>query len=229
MINISEYLQQKESLLIAKKECSVIIDLNFYDIGENLIIDEEKDIIWVKSLIAKFQSGKAVVFDLILDYAVELKITEKIKHGEEEIVLNFHSGETILEISLETQDIGKQINYVQRLLRGGEIIKDANHLILKIKDVYGPHSDMDLVHLEILLSNVLRDKNNPKIPARLGKIWDPKMMNIKDIVFEGGFIQSLNFENLSKSLMRGLISETAPRQSIVERILSGELYRKEEE
>ena len=39
---------------------------------------------------------------------------------------------------------------------------------------------MDLVHMEVLISQVLRDKNNPVIPARVGSDpMHPVLMNLK--------------------------------------------------
>jgi hypothetical protein len=49
-------------------------------------------------------------------------------------------------------------------------------------------------------------------------------MNIKEIVFRSGFLQSLNFENLSKSLMYGLIQDKPTPKSIIEKILRGDIY-----
>jgi hypothetical protein len=90
--------------------------------------------------------------------------------------------------------------------------------------VYGGSiSDMDLVHFEILASQVLRDKKKHEIPARLAKTWDPVMMNIKNDVFASGFIQGLAFENIGKAIETGLIAKEDIDPSIMGRIMTGDL------
>ena len=82
------------------------------------------------------------------------------------------------------------------------------------------------MHLEVLLSQALRDKARPGIPARLGTKWDPIMMNIKDIVFNTSFMQGLAFENIGKAISTGLISEKPREESILEKVMTGTLVAK---
>jgi hypothetical protein len=82
---------------------------------------------------------------------------------------------------------------------------------------------MDLVHPEILISQVLRDKEDQSIPARLGRKWNPIMMNIKQNVFNTSFIQGLAFENVRKAIEVGLTTSKEVESSILEKIIKGEL------
>jgi len=74
----------------------------------------------------------------------------------------------------------------------------------------------------------LRNSKNPALPARLGRTWDPTMMNIKDIVFNTGFIQGLAFENIGKAITQGLVNQEIPDSSILEKVLTGQLAPKED-
>ncbi len=159
-------------------------------------------------------------------YPVTFKIEEIEKIGKETIKLFYKPNSTILETPLETAEVKQQLRYVQRLLGGREIAKDADHLFRKLFSVYAPLTPTDSVHLEVMLSQVQRDTSNPSIPARLGKKWDPKLMNIKQIVFNTSFIQGLAFENINEAIRTGLISEETPDQSIIEKILTGELVER---
>jgi hypothetical protein len=82
-----------------------------------------------------------------------------------------------------------------------------------------------LVHFEVLISQVLRDRKNPILPARLGKVWDPQMMNIKNAIFSSGFIQGLAFENVNKAIETGLISEGELEPSILGKLITGEVAK----
>jgi hypothetical protein len=133
-----------------------------------------------------------------------------------------------MEAPITTVEIKEQVNYIKRLLGGKMIYKDPSHLLMKIFKVYGPPvSDLDLVHMEVMASQVLRDKPNPAIPARLGKTWNPAMANVKENVFSTSFLQGLAFENVGKAIQVGLsdtpdLSMLGGDETIFEKILKGE-------
>ena len=116
---------------------------------------------------------------MVLDYPVEILSQKMEKIGKEILIFNYLINDEILEVPLEKTEIKEQVNYVHRLLGGKVVYKDPSHLVNKILKVYGgPVSDLDLVHFEVLISQTLRDKPQTILPARLGKKWDPIMMNI---------------------------------------------------
>ena len=100
-------------------------------------------------------------------------------------------------------------------------------MVNKVMKVYGGSvSNLDLCHFEVLISQVLRDKTNQALPARMGKTWDPVMMNIKNAVFASGFIQGLAFENVNKAIETGLIAEDEIEPSILGKLITGEVVEK---
>lgn len=219
MKKLSQYLEQVDDKLIALKPCKISIDMSNYQINDNLEI--KNDIIWVKNLLAQIEFDD-LMFSIILDYSVELqKINSAIT--TQTITLEYIKGNTILTVPLATDEIKDQVNYVQRLIGGREIYKNPEHLLLKVFKVYSDLSDMDMVNFEVLISQSLRDKSTPEIAARLGKKWDPTMVNLKNNVFASGFIQGLAFENINKAIETGLISEHDLEPSILERLVTGEL------
>jgi len=223
MAKISQYLQQSDDKLIATKKCTLTIEMNDYHLTDTIEIKDRDAIIWVKNLICKAEFDN-IVFNMILDYPVELQIIRMEKIGKEKIILNYIPQDIILTIPFTTVEIKEQVNYVKRLLGGREMYKDPTHLVKKIFNVYGGSiSDLDLIHLEVLASQVLRDKKNHAIPARLGKPWDPIMANIKTDVFNTSFIQGLEFENVGKAIDTGLTTSQEGEPSIMEKIVTGEL------
>ena len=226
MAKISNYLAQIGNDLIAKQQCKLTINLEDYEIEKSIEVIEEESIVWVKSLISRVEFHD-IVFDIILDYAVELRIKDMVKEGKEKIILNYQDGDSILQVPLEKQELKEQVLYVNRLLGGGEVFKDTLHLLMKLYKVYGPIAgDMDLVHLEVLVSQSLRDKDNPSIPARLGKNPDdPVMANIKKNVFNSGFVQGLEFENVGQAIKTGLITDQEMEPSILEKVMTGDLIQ----
>ena len=143
--------------------------------------------------------------------------------GNESLIFNYKAGDTMVEIPMQTTEIKEQVNYVNRLIGGRVVYKDPSHLLLKVLKVYGEGvSDLDLCYFEVLCSQVLRDRRNQELPARLGKPWDPVMMNIKSTVFSTSFVQGLAFENINKAIETGLVSKADVPATILEKLVTGE-------
>jgi len=217
---IKKYLEQQESYLVTKEDCVITIDLSNYDMNNDIRIDE--GVVWVKSLLCQVDY-QDTQFSIALDFPVELQARNAEMIGKQFIKLYFSKNTYVLEVTLEAVDIEKQVNYVTRLLAGREIYKDVGHLFRKLFAVYKEMSDMDIVHLEVLLSNVLRDRSDTSIPARLGKTWDPIMINFKEIVFTTGFVHSVAFEDIRKAVWTGLTADRTFEPSILEKVVTGKL------
>lgn len=226
-LKVSNYLYQTENTLLCKKDCKLIINKDDYEIENSLNIYEDEGIIWVKSLVSYIEFND-VRFNIILDYTVNIKITN-IKKDKNKIIIEYKANDEILEAPLEKQELKEQVLYLQRLIGGREVFKDINHLLLKLYKIYKPiASDMDLVHLEILLSQCLRDRNNMSNPSRLSKNpEEASLQNLKTNIFTSGFLQGLAFENVGKAIKTGLITDKKLEQSIIEKILTGTIIERQ--
>jgi hypothetical protein len=220
-MKINNFLKQEDQQLITTKDMTLTIDLSNYN-STNMLVKEEDKRIWVKSLLAKAEYDN-IMFDVTLDYALELLIYEMEQIGKEYIKLKYEANSPMLEVSTEAGESAVQISYVERLIGGREILKDAAHLYRKLFAVYGKLSNMDSAHLEVMCSQVLRDKKNVQIPARMGRTWDPQLVNLKKVIFSTGFVNGLAFENINDAIKTGLISEESGDPSIIEKVMTGSL------
>jgi hypothetical protein len=219
---VTKLLSQTENTISCNADCTITVTLSDYPLPGDLIFNDDRTVLSAKGLVCKIEFPNAL-FNIILDYPIEFQVYNYERVGKEFIKLYYKKNSTILEVPMQTEETKEQIQYVKRLLGGREIYKDANHLFLKLFKVYGRLRPMDVVHMEILLSQALRDRKNPSIPARLGSRWDPTMMNIKQIVFNTSFIQGLAFENINEAIKTGLITEEVGEPSILEKVLTGTL------
>ena len=222
---IKSKLNQIENNLYCSQDCSMLINLDSYEIGDNLIIKDDENIIQLNGLISTMTFSD-LSFDIILDYPVYIKYDEIFK-TKQEIKLTFKKDDEILEVPLQKQDLKEVVLYVERLISGKERFKNINHLFLKFYKMYDD-SNMDLVHMEILISQVLRDKDNIVIPSRVGKDpMNPTMTNIKKNIFSSGLLQGLAFENVNTAINTGLITKTELEPSVLEKLLTGTLVEEE--
>lgn len=223
-VDLKKYLFQDEDKLVTLKPVKISIDLTNYHMGDNIQINE--DHVWINHLMAKVEYDN-IIFNLMLDYAVQIKKINMEIINKEIMEFTYTENDIIIEVPLATEEIKAQVNYINRLLGGKVVFKDPSHMITKVMKVYGGAvSDLDLVHFEVLISQVLRDRTHPILPARMGQVWDPIMMNIKKAVFSSGFISGLGFENISSAIEYGLISEGELEPSVLGRLISGEVITK---
>lgn len=219
---VSSKLGQNENELYTKDDMVMTINLEDYTNSSDMQYNEDDSELTLKALVSQVEY-KDVIFNIVLDYPVNLKVYKEEKIGKEILKLYYDKNSTIMDVPYQTDDTKAQIQYIERLLGGREIYKDADHLYLKLFAIYGKLRAMDSVHLEVLLSQALRDKKNHSIPARLGVPWDPVMINIKKIVFKTSFIQGLAFENINEAIKTGLITEEGGEPGILEKVLTGTL------
>jgi DNA-directed RNA polymerase beta' subunit len=219
---LSKLLKQEGSVLSALKPCVLTLNADDYPIKGDFYFDEDETELYAKALVSRIDFEE-YVFNLILDYPVRIKADNFVTEGKKIYRFKFDANSTVLETTRETDDTKKQIQYARRLIGGKEIYKGTDHLYRKFYKIYAPLRDTDSVHFEVLLSQVLRDKANPSYPARLGKTWDPIMMNIKAAVFKTSFIQGLAFENIAEAIRTGLITDEPVEPSILEKLMTGEL------
>ena len=217
---------QQERTLVAKNDCTLTITIGDYPNPGDLKFNPEKTYLSAKGLVCRAEFPESM-FSIILDYPVEMPVYQMEQIGKEFYKLHYKKNSTILETSLEHEDMKKQIQYTERLLGGREIFKDVNHLFIKLFRVYGPLRNSDTVHLEVLISQVLRDRSHLEMPARLAPRWDPVLINIKQVVFKTSFIQGLAFENINESIRTGLITEEPTEPSVLEKVLTGTLVERE--
>jgi len=222
-VNLKRYFYQDADKLIVLKPAKFTIDLSGYTMNDNIQIND--DHIWVNHLISKIEF-EDVIFNIMLDYPVHIRKINMNVIEKERIDFEYAANDIMIVVPITTSEIKEQVNYVNRLLGGKVVYKDPSHMLTKIMKVYGGSvSDLDLVHFEVLTSQVLRDRKNPILPARLGKTWDPQMMNIKNAIFASGFIQGLAFENVNKAIETGLISEGELEPSILGKLITGEVAK----
>ncbi len=108
---------------------------------------------------------------------------------------------------------------VSKLLDGTvKYIKDET---LLLKSLVTEMPKMDLVHLELLVSIIFRDKKDPNQPARLTGYKNIQIVGVKDLPFiTGSFISRLGFQDLNKAIKTSLVDENVGKPlSPIDRIM----------
>jgi len=219
---IRKSVKQVEYDLICSEDGVLHIEMENYEPGDDIIINDDTKSVWVKNLISKYTLSSGESFNIVIDSPIILQTIKAIINEKEFIDIEYSAGDTIGQIPIEQEEMTAAITYLRRLVGGKETFFDTQHLLMKIYKILEKHTSMDLVHFEVLLSQCLRDKDRPILPARIGKDPDhPIMASIKKNIFTTGIIGGLGFENISKALENGLVAKFELEPSILEKVLLG--------
>jgi DNA-directed RNA polymerase beta' subunit len=211
----------KDSQLIANNDCTIEIKKSdFMDPKADIQINDTVKLAYGYFILRS--GGKE--FDITLDYEIDINIPDGYDEDENTIIIPVKKGNTVLTAKPTSTDFTQAVKVTTALLSGRKAWKDEQHFFMKVFDQYASESDADLVHFETVVSNLLRDKINPRMPARLnpGK-YDAIVTNIKNIPVYESWLSSLEFENFNKSIETAMIYPRPPDESILERLVTGNL------
>jgi len=215
---LKENFIQQDNHLVAKIDCQIKIPKNIYT--DKFSISEGKDSI-------KLPSGHfdLIFKDEILPISIEREIVFFKYEGnliqeENFLILHYTKGSKILKIEASSIDYNKITTRIDDIIGGKIPFRDVHDLYFSFMQTMMPTGGFDSVHLEVILSNALRNKRNPQYPARIKEPYEPVMMNIKKLPSVISWPLGLAFENFSKSIQYGMISKRA-LESPIEKILMG--------
>lgn len=150
------------------------------------------------------------------------KNKENINITKDVIQLIYNSNEKILEAKGKSLDYAKIPNRVDDIIGGKTPDSSVESIYLSLFNTLKETGDWDSVHLEIIMSNIFRWPNDPQIPSRLKRPFKYEQFSIKTLPMIISWTLGLAFENATKAITYGLISERGP-ESEIEKILVGDI------
>jgi len=219
---LRDMLIQKESDIYCKTEGTMVLDRNNYLDDKNDIEVGETELKLKYGYFTLNIGGETIEVTLDKEMYIPLKDKE-IEIVEPKLTIKFPVNSLIFSIPPQAEAFKNQVKMVKMLLSGKQPWKNGDHFLMKLYDFYESLIDADMVHLEILASNLLRDKGNPSHPARLNKNYQPIVVGMKSIPALESWLQSINFEDINKSITQGLLYDRPEQETILERITSGNL------
>jgi hypothetical protein len=136
--------------------------------------------------------------------------------------LTYGKNDKIINVKSEPKDYTKLGKKMDNLVGGKTPWVDPSNLLLKfIKGLYVLEEGYDIVHIEVIVSNILRNSKDPKKPARLVEPYDPKLLSIKKLPGVISWPLGMLFEDITKAISTGLVSDRSP-SSPIEKVGFGE-------
>lgn len=221
-INIEELnliLNIEEKSIWAKDDIVIEIDRHEYD---DLTLNEYPEKYVLPGLITiRHGADNPSYYSLPLNFEVNLFKPNDIAEQGRFLILKYTKDEKV--IAQDTYVKGVNPAVITKLFDGTtKYVKDPRVLLDLI---YEELPGMDLVHIELTVANMCRDKENKKMPARLNNYRNFEIIGVKNLPFVDSWLNALAFQDINKAIETGLVNEEEATMNDIERLLMRDNYR----
>jgi len=218
-------LTQKENEVFNNNDLAIItIDVNLFPRpNEQIQLDEiRQELVLTQGYFNLMFEGNNLEIPVSLDTQTTLNIPEVFEKSKEQYVLTYAKNDRMFNFKVKIKDYVQIAKDLERIYSGIEPWRSPENLLMKlINQCFILDEDYDLVHTEVILSNCLRNKEDPTFQARLLKPYDAKLVSIKKLPQLQSNLLGLAFENFNDSVASGLTNpDKKPCQ--LEKIITGE-------
>jgi hypothetical protein len=220
---ISKLIDIKPKEIIAKKECTIIIDKNDYDDSTLIEIGEEFYMPGIINLYVGDISDNTYI-SFPFNFSVRIIKPEDYSISGKTITMKYVPGEKILYQDYYTKDVEPSI--VDRLFGGS--LKYINSPEVLVDAIHEQLQSVDLIHIELIVSNMFRMKDDLSTPCRLKDYKDFEIVGIKKLPYQNSWLTGLSFEDPKKALMLALINEKDNDMNPIESVLLEKFYDQKE-
>jgi len=213
MLKVFDVLDVSENKIIAKYNCKVIIDYNDYD--NDSLVNSPKQI-YLPGILDVYFPEFDDVCTIGLNYGVFLQKKLDAIENDDIITISYIPGDLII-----TQDYvktGMDMKFLLKLMRGSiSYLTDAKVLLNVLHSSFPSY---DLVHLEVVISNMIRNKEDISLLARY-KNTD-KNNTIVGVIKQAQIdrpLSSMAFRNIDRAIEKALISGKVSKNNPIEKII----------
>ena len=201
LAKLKTLLDIQQNKIIAKKPCRVTLLKNDYTISGVLIDSSDKFILPGIFDIYFGEGEKTISVTLPFNFKVNLYKPKEYIDDTKKYSLEYNTGDVIIEKQnyIKEFDVGIIESILEarlKFIKKPEIM--LNYLLQELGNV-------DLCHLELVLSNMFRDADDIQKPCRLTSYKNPIILGQQKIPFETSWLGALSFENINKAINIGLI------------------------
>jgi hypothetical protein len=213
MLDPFKHLEVTEHTISAKFDCFIELNLDEYresDITElpnKYIIPGIFDI-----TVPQFED----IIHIVLPYSeISIMKTNEIEEKGNIIIINYQAGDIIVDQKYVNKELG--LEYVDRILNGRLKVVKSPETILKL--VHSSFSSSDLVHIEVIISQMFRDSkgNLSRHTGKYDEIW-----GMQKIAKNESWLSALSYQDFNGGIRKGLVSGKHARMNVLEKVINEE-------
>lgn len=218
---LEPYFEINKTTIIAKQSCTIFLDEKDYDNDEEAFIDcgDRYQIPGTLTV----QVGEAPNYkDVTLPINIIVNLMKPNNYEENKNItsLYYESGELIVQQEFYTDDYDERI--LNRLFEGNAKYLNTPEILTLV--LHDKLSEIDLVHIESIVSNMFRDADDVTIPARITNYKKFVILGQKKLPYEISWLSSLAFENINRAIKTGLLSGKDAKMDPIEQIVVEKYY-----
>jgi len=220
---INKLIEIREKEIIAKTNCTILLDKSDYD--ESTLIDTGEEI-FIPGIFNLYVGdiSKNKFISLPFNFQVHLNKPEDYVVDGKTIILRYTQGEKILSQDYYTKQTEPSV--IDRILGGA--LKYINSPEALISAAHDQLPSLDLVHIELVVSNMFRLKDDLTIPCRLSNYKDFEIVGIKKLPHINSWLTGLSFEDPNKAIKLALLNSRDNDMNPIEKILLEKFYDQKE-
>jgi len=221
---INLFFDIKEKQIFAKKDCKIIINEKDYhddaisDLGEKYDIPGILDVSLITGSIEE-----NITFPF--NFNLFLFKPENTEDKGSIHILSYINEEKIVEKDKYIKDMKPAI--IDRLFEGGMKHITKPEILLNV--LLSELTQSDSCHLELIVSNMFRTKDDLTIYGRIGGYKNCKLVGAKEAPFIDSWLTALAFENPNKAIKVGLLKNRESNLNPIENIVLDKFYNEEAE
>lgn len=214
--NIFNYVEVLNNEIRAISPCNITIDRKEY--GDDEITELANKLI-LPGVFALYFPDLDDIAHIVLNYEVDLHKTQNIDDNGNVITIHYDIGETIITREYINQT-GMDVGFLIGLLQGRiKFIKDPTILLNMIHKTM---QNADLVHFELLVSNMMRRPNSGDKCRLSGDYRGAEIMGQHKQASSDSWLSGMSYQHIDRAITRGLIEGKAATNNPIEQIINEE-------
>ena len=216
---LSAIIKIEPHRLTAKDDLIISIDPHEYN--EKTLVEYSDKYLVPGFVTVQHGETEPVFYNFPFNFDVDLIKPDNIRMNRRIINLHYSAGDIIIQKDKYIKTVNPGI--VIKILDGQCRFTKDPKLLLDM--LIGELAKTDSCHLETVIANLFRQEKNPKMPARLNNYKDAIVIGCKQLPHVNSWLSGLAFENVNKSISKGLVDQSDAIMDPIERVLIREQYR----
>jgi len=203
----------QKNIIIAKKTCSININKNDYD--PRTFVESTSYII-MPGILQFYVPEHDDYCQLSILYSIRLIKSIDIKYEKNNIIIGYSPDDTVIKSEYSTSE--PDIGFLIQLLNGRvKYISDPKILLNMVHSIL---PEVDLVHLELIISNMFRQNDDLNTRCRLsGNYKNSTLLGVSAQPFQDSWASAMSFHHINKAIKNGLIQGKDCEENPIEKVL----------
>ena len=214
MINIYEVLDIKEQEIYTKIPC--VISINKKEYADS--ISEEEKTFQIPGIVDIYFPDLDDITQVVTGYS-SIGIVKTTNYNEDNSFININYEANDKIITQEFVDTNVSLSVIKQMLNGKFKYIKSPDIMLNLLHNALPKSD--LVHLEVILSNIFRDESTGE-PCRFTDYSNAVQYGVLQLGKSDSWLSAIAFQNLDQGIMKGLVNQKPAKMNPIEKVLNEE-------